>query len=613
MGYWLANGHADGPYVTAGSYEGDHDDGHVTWRLLCDGFDYEYKTDRDRGCSIIRVKGFATPKEKSIPSAYLRASAGQRLALLQGLLDGDGYVGPSNGVIEFCTIKRALADQVLELVRSLGERPALYEGDATLGGRVVGRKFRVCWRASLFNPFALARKLRNVKKTGAQSIRLRHRMLVSIEHLREAPQTACVTVDSPNSMYLAGEGMIPTHNTRLSAEDCAWYAATHEREIIHVVCPTSDDLRKVYFEGPSGLLNCMPPSVIAKYNKTPYPELVTTTGTKILGFGAEKPDRLRGPQCHRAYADELAAWQYPETWDQLLFGLRLGRHPRAIITTTPRPTPLVLSILKDKDTLKVAGSTFDNAANLSAKTLEKFKGKYEGTRLGRQELNGEVLDDVPGALWTRDMIDAARAPVVMPDFVRVVVAIDPSGVRNESDTGSDEVGIVVAAKGVDGRGYVLFDGSCRLSPLGWGRRAIDLYRRFKADRIIGERNFGGAMVEAVILSVDANVPYKEVTASRGKAQRAEPVAALYEQGRVSHIDPDLDVLEDQQCCMTSTGYLGEGSPDRVDAAVWALTELFLGEDYSGFLGHYRVQAATKKKEAEVVKAVAAAGWLPPPK
>jgi len=268
--------------------------------------------------------------------------------------------------------------------------------------------------------------------------------------------------------------------------------------------------------------------------------------------------------------DELAAWQYAETWDQLLFGLRLGKHPRAIITTTPRPTPLVLSILKDKGTLKITGSTFDNAANLSAKTLEKLKEKYEGTRLGRQELRGEVLDDVPGALWTRDMVDAARAPVVIPDFTRIVVAIDPSGVRNESDTGSDEVGIVVAAKGVDGRGYVLFDGSCRMSPLGWGRRAVELYRRFGADRIIGERNFGGAMVEAVILSIDDNVPYKEVTASRGKVQRAEPVAALYEQGKISHVG-DLDVLEDQMCCITSAGYLGEGSPDRVDACFVAGT------------------------------------------
>jgi phage terminase large subunit-like protein len=637
FGYWLANGHSDAPCVTAGSYEGDFDDDYVTWRLVVSGFSYRFQTRRYRGSSTICVRGLKIPDAKEIPAAYLRASVSQRLQLLQGLMDGDGHAQSTNEMVEYCSTSERLARGVLELVRSLGERPAFYEGDATLDGRVISRKYRIVWRPTLFNPFGLPRKQRRVHPPAAQGLRLRHRMVVSIEPLASAPKTACVMVDSPNSMYLAGEGMIPTHNTRTSAEDCAWYAQTHSGEIIHVVCPTDSDVRGVYFEGPSGLLRFLPRASIAKAIKSPYYEVTLTNGAVIKGFSAEKPDRLRGPQCHRAYADELAAWRTPKenskqvtsnAWDQLLFGLRLGRHPRVIITTTPRPTPLVRSIINDPLTLIVRGSTFANAANLAPTALAAVKKKYDGTRLGRQELYGEVLDDVPGALWTRLMIDDARKVVRIPDFERVVVAVDPSGVRNESDTGSDEVGIVVVAKGVDGRGYVLADWSCRMSPLGWGRRAIQAFHAFGADRIIGERNFGGAMVEHTIKSIDGNVAYREVVASRGKVQRAEPISALYEQGRVSHIADDMlrrqgvnDVphdlltqLEDQMCAMTSTGFLGDGSPDRVDALVWGLTELFLGEHFDGFLGHYRAEKeAMDKRHDEAVANGDVSAWFPPRK
>ena len=308
--------------------------------------------------------------------------------------------------------------------------------------------------------------------------------------------------------------------------------------------------------------------------------LTWANGAVATMFSAEEPERLRGPQAEIMWADELAAWKYlRETWDMAMFGLRLGDRPQSCVTTTPKPLPLIREIIKDARTVVTRGSTFDNAGNLAPSFLQTIRDKYEGTRLGRQELNAELLDDFPGALWTRAMIDAALANVSVPDLQRVVVAIDPSGTAGETDDG-DSVGIVVAGKGVDGLAYVLADRTCKLSPAGWGKRAVDAADEFNADRIIAERNFGGAMVEAVIKTAGGKVPYREVTASRGKIVRAEPIAALYEQGRVKHL-PGLTDLEDQMCAMTGEGYMGNGSPDRADALVWALTELMLtGSNYS---------------------------------
>ena len=356
-------------------------------------------------------------------------------------------------------------------------------------------------------------------------------------------------------------------------EDAAWYGSAHPGERIALVAATYADARDTMVEGQSGLLACLAPKMVQAWNRS-LGEVILTNGARYKLFAGTEPERLRGPQFHRAYADELAAWQYPETWDQLMFGLRLGDHPKVIIATTPKPSPLVRRLIADPRCKVVRGSTFDNAANLSAVTLDQLRLKYEGTRLGRQELFAELLDDVPGALWSRAMIDAANAKRETPDMRRVVVASDPSGARNADDEGADKIGIVVAGLGVDGRGYVIADRTCRLSPDGWGRRAVHAYSEFKADRIVAERNFGGAMVEHVIRSVSINVPYTEVTASRGKIVRAEPVAALYEQNRVTHVQPFRD-MEDELCAMTPDGYVGDGSPDRADALVWALTHLML--------------------------------------
>lgn len=344
--------------------------------------------------------------------------------------------------------------------------------------------------------------------------------------------------------------------------------------LMSIIADNPFDMRQYSIEGPSGFLHVGPP----EWRPVHEPSKKTLTwpnGCKALLFSAEDPETTRGASGSFFWWDELAKSRYAaQGWTNMLFGMREG-NPRGIVTTTPRPIPLIRQLIKRESTRVTVGSTWDNRANLSEVFYREVIAPLEGTRLGRQEINAEILDDIPGALWQRDAIDRKRITQA-PQMARVVVAIDPSGTRGQSDNG-DSVGIVVAGKGIDGRGYVLADRTCKLSPDGWGRRAVEAYRSFNADRIVAERNFGGAMVEHVIRSVDQRASYKEVTASRGKIVRAEPVAALYEQGRVSHVG-SMPELEDQMCAMAPDGYLGEGSPDRVDALVWALTELMLAPE-----------------------------------
>lgn len=300
-------------------------------------------------------------------------------------------------------------------------------------------------------------------------------------------------------------------------------------------------------------------------------ELILLNGSRFKCFSAEEPERLRGPQHHRAWADELAAWKYTETWDQLLFGLRLGQHPQAVVTTTPKPTQLIKSLATAPTTKITRGNTFDNAANLAPAALDQLKAKYEGTRLGRQELYAEILGDLPGALWSLTTLDAYRLQSA-PDLKRVLVSVDPAASHNDD---SDEHGIIVGGMTDDQRGIVLEDATMSGTPAEWARRAISLYRSYSADGIVIEVNQGGDMVAHTLRSIDPNVNIIEVRASRGKHVRAEPIAALYEQGRIAHVGA-FAALETQMTQMTIHGYEGDGSPDRVDALVWLMTELFPG-------------------------------------
>lgn len=347
---------------------------------------------------------------------------------------------------------------------------------------------------------------------------------------------------------------------------------------------TADDVRGTMVEGDSGILACSPPWFMPVWEPSvgDAGRLTWPNGTQAFGYSAEVPRKLRGPQHHFAWADELAAWRrMRETWDMLRFGLRLGSRPRTLITTTPTPAQLIKEIVGDKRVAKdgmplvriVRGSTFDNAANLADDFLSELKAKYEGTRLGRQELYGEILSDKPGALWTLSRLEELRCKGDPPDMRRIVVAVDPPATSGEN---SDECGIVAAGIGIDGHGYVLADRSERgLAPIEWARKVVKLASDLEADRVVAEVNQGGEMVGAVLRQVDPNIPFKAVRATRSKGARAEPVSALYEQGKVHHAGV-FKLLEDQMCDCTVEG-VSDYSPDRLDALVWALHDLMLGK------------------------------------
>lgn len=345
---------------------------------------------------------------------------------------------------------------------------------------------------------------------------------------------------------------------------------------IALVAETAADARDVMVLGDSGILASHPKDFRPDWSPTNRC-LTWPNGTKAWVYNATEPDQLRGPQHHAAWVDELAKFRYmQETWDQLQFGLRLGDHPQALVTTTPRPLPLIKRLINDPDTVVTRGATLDNQANLAANTVKQLYERYGGTRLGRQELEGEILHDIPGALWNRDIIDASRLREPPENLERVYVAVDPAVTNTEN---SDEHGIVVVgmARDAEGyaRGYILEDGSMRGQPEEWARKAVSLYRSWSADKIIAEKNQGGLMVESTLKAVDRSVPVELVSATRGKVVRAEPISALYEQGRVHHCGR-FDVLEDQMC-LFSIDYVrnaSNGSPDRVDALVWGLTKIF---------------------------------------
>lgn len=371
-------------------------------------------------------------------------------------------------------------------------------------------------------------------------------------------------------LILAGRGFGKTRT------GCEWVRGEVDAKRagrIALIAETSADGRDVLVEGESGLLSVCPP-----WNKPLYEpskrRLTWGNGAIATLYDAREPDQLRGPQHDLILFDELAKYRYAqEVFDQAMFGLRLGVNPKWAATTTPRPIPLIKALLKDPRVKVTRGSSTENLANLARTFVRNVIDRYKGTRLGRQELNAEILDDVPGALWLRAMLDEHRIrEAEAPQMVRVVVAVDPAATSGES---ANENGIIVAGLGSDQRGYTLDDWSEQGTPNQWARRAIAAYGKYEADMIVAEANQGGEMVEAVIRSVNPDVPVKLVRASRGKYTRAEPVAAMYEQGRISHVGA-FPALEDQMCAFTpqSSADRSNGSPDRVDALVWAYTELF---------------------------------------
>lgn len=386
-----------------------------------------------------------------------------------------------------------------------------------------------------------------------------------------------VAPDWPWSVWLllAGRG---SGKTRSGAEWVRQKVAQGKKRIA-LVAATASDVRDVLVEGESGILACFPPHERRKIKWNPSNRRVTFPGGAIATtYSAEEPDRLRGPQHDAAWADELAAWRYVDAWDQLMFGLRSGEHPQCVVTTTPRPTDIVKALVarskgENPDVAISTASTYANRQNLAASYLQTILGKYEGTTLGRQEIYAEILDDLEGALWKRGLIDQTRIATVPPalSWKRVVVGVDPAVSANAT---SDETGIVTAALGSDGHAYVLDDNTVRASPLEWAKAAVAAYHRHQANEIVAEVNNGGDLVAHTIHTVDPSIRVRKVTASRGKALRAEPIVALYEQHRVHHFGV-FAALEDQMCSWSPE--ISTKSPDRVDALVWALTELLVNK------------------------------------
>ena len=363
--------------------------------------------------------------------------------------------------------------------------------------------------------------------------------------------------------------------TRVGAEQVRQWARGGTGVRIHIVGRTATDVRDTMILGESGLVACCE---FDRGNQPAYKPsqkaVLWPNGAQAHLFSAEEPASLRGPQCTHWWADELPWWQYPETtWDNLQMGARLGRHPQGVVTCTPRPIKLIKDLVRRSDVRLSKGSTFDNSANLAETFLQMMMDRYDGTRKGQQELHGKVLMDNPMALWKRSWIDDQRV-TQMPPLVKAVIGVDP-GIKDR-EPGSDpdtqdsaaEAGIVGVGVGADHRLYVFNDSSLQGTPNEWAQAAVTQYNNFHCDHVVAEANQGGAMVKSTLRTVSPNLPVRLVFASRGKELRAEPVSSLYEQGKVSHVG-SFPLLEDQMCEWVP----GEKSPDRLDALVWAATDL----------------------------------------
>jgi phage terminase large subunit-like protein len=382
-------------------------------------------------------------------------------------------------------------------------------------------------------------------------------------------------------LILAGRG---AGKTRSGAEAVREWTKTFA--FVNLIGATHDDVREIMILGESGLMAICPPGERPYYARASA-RLSWPSGAVSQLFSAEEPDRLRGKQHMKLWLDELAAWRHPDAFEQALLGLRLGGKPQAVITTTPRPIKLIKQLVEDKDTIVTRGSTFDNADHLSEAFIKRITARYEGRVIGRQELFAEIVEEAPGALWTRALIERQRlAPGATPaEYSEIVIGVDPPA---KSGANADECGILVVGKTQQGAIHVLADLTSQGDTPGkWAARVVAAYRRFKANRVVAEINNGGEMVVEVLRQSDANLPVRTVTATRGKFLRAEPIAAAYERGIVHHLG-DFAKLEDQLCTLTpdfdprASGF----SPDRADALVWAIADLIERAEPQALLDYY---------------------------
>ena len=533
----------------------------------------------------LKKVGIFCADDKHIPEEYMRASFDQRLALLQGLMDTDGTAeNGGKSRVGFYNSRESLVKQVGELAASLGMKPhygvsrAFHPKDRT---REVKPSHHVRFSPTIV-PFALKRKADACTAPGPKSGR---RMIVSVDPVPSVPMR-CISVSGETSTYLVHRNMIPTHNTRTGAEWVKKNVEAGKARNIALVAATDGEALDVMIHGVSGIMKVYEHEPASKAPKIHKDTVVWPNGAVARPYSSWNPEALRGPNFDAAWSDEVGKWKYARpTWDMLQFALReqtaKGGQTRQIVTTTPRPTELVKAIAAGDEgkVHRTNGRTKDNAANLDKRYAERIYAKYSGTRLGRQELDGVILSDLPNSLWTYANLEAYRIAHKPDDIGRTLVAIDPATgglgdqkARSAETAERDEHGIVIGGLGADGTGYLLEDRSCHGTPNEWAKVAIKAYDDYKADAVVIEVTQGGAMATNTLRTLRPDIPIRKVFATRGKHVRAEPVASLYEQGRIRHVGT-FPAVEDQLVLMTTMGYQGERSPDRLDAVVWLFSAL----------------------------------------
>lgn len=599
-GYFLGDGcRADG-CIAVGREDAD-------WvvRVLAD-WSPQYS---DSG-GVVRTKGLLSALKSSgllsqdksmklVPHAFLWASEDQRLAMLQGLMDSDGYCG-KNSHVEFCNKDKDIAAAVYHLAVSLGQKPRMLTGEATLGGTSYGTKYRVVWRPTI-QVFRLPRKAARVKLTGSQMLRNRHRMIVDIEKL-DIDESVCITVDSQNRLFLAGEQMVPTSNSRTAAETVRHWIESGLCRHVAMIAPTARDLRKVMVEdiytAGSGIMQVCPPWNKPHYSHTAMRLTWVNPNYKSYGasaslYTAEEPGLLRGPAHDGAWIDELARMdKQEEVWDMLMFNMRLGKDPRIIITTTPAPTPFMqwlLGYVEDETRPKapkffmITGSTYENQANLASEFIEDISA-YEGTTLGRQELYGEMLTDIEGAIWSTKMLEDNRLPrdTQLPPIRRRVVGVDPQMTNTKrSMTGIVVCSVSAKQKGSMPKAYVEEDASMGGTPREWAETIVRVYHKWDCNAVVIEVNQGGELCRDNILNVDPTINVIMVRATKSKGERAIPVAAKYEIGAVKHLGVFRDLENEMLTYIPGDPANKKRSPNRMDAMVHALDHLIVSGRRAG--------------------------------
>lgn len=534
----------------------------------------------------IRLRELNVLDNKHIPQTYLTSSYKQRLELLRGLMDSDGCFDKGNCRVSYTTTLPQLADDVFHLVCSLGMKPTI----KTYQGKLYGIPKKMVYQISypaLDQVFSLTRKAEKLKLNGAQQSRNYHRMVKSITPGPVIPMR-CIMVDSPNSMYLAGTSLIPTHNTKLSSEEIRRRALARPNTRINLIAPTHGDARDTNIEGESGILAVCAPGEIEKYLKN-NGQIIFNNGSKVLTFSAQEPERLRGKQSHYAFLDEFASFEdnAEEILQQVQMSNRLGSDPKIYITTTPKPLQILEDLIKRPDTHLVISGTLNNPF-LATPTVRELVERYADTHIGAQELFGQILKEARNALWTRAVIDDNRVKrSEVPQFVRTIIAIDPTRTNNKR---SDEAGIIVISLGTDGHYYVRRDLSRKYSPKDWAKEGIRAFYEFNANLIVVERS-DGDMAKTIIHALDPKVPVRLLShQKKGKVTRAEPAAALYEQGKVHHVGV-FQELEDQ---LTGKVQGDSNSDDRYDALVYGLRELSRTASGGQFVSARKKSPANRK-------------------